>query len=124
MQALTFGQRFKMLRLEMDFTQDALINDFQEKTGIKITKSAVSNYENNLRVPEIPLLKSFAAYFNVTTDWLLGTSETRDADEALIESVEDPKLKVMFRGMSNLTEDEKDTLLKFAKAMFEKQFKE
>lgn len=67
----TFGQRFKKLRLIKTFTQEQLINDFNKKYHYNLSKSAVSQYENNKRVPEITVLINFADYFNVSIDFLL-----------------------------------------------------
>lgn len=73
----TFGKRFKMLRLEKDLKQQELIDDFNKKYHYGFTKSAVSQYENDKRIPEIEALNAFANYFNVSVDFLLGRTDTR-----------------------------------------------
>ncbi|WP_432405740.1 helix-turn-helix domain-containing protein [Wukongibacter sp. M2B1] len=73
----TFGQRFKTLRLEQGLNQKELIEDFNEKYHYSFTKSAVSQYENDKRIPEIDALSDFASYFNVSIDYLLGKSNHR-----------------------------------------------
>lgn len=73
----TFGQRFKMLRLEKDMKQEELIDDFNKKYHYNFTKAAVSQYENDKRIPEVEALKAFAEYFNVSVDFLLGTGNDR-----------------------------------------------
>lgn len=77
MQERTFGGTFKSLRIyrKMLPTQKALIKDFYDTYGIKLTKSAVSQYESNKRIPETPLLMKFADYFDTTIDYLLCRSE-------------------------------------------------
>lgn len=67
----TFGERFKELRLKKDFTQHELVEDFNQKYKYNITKSAISQYENNKRLPEINLLIDLAKYFEASTDYLL-----------------------------------------------------
>lgn len=74
----TFGERFKMLRSEKNFNQEELIDDFNKKYHYSFTKSAVSQYENDKRIPEISALSDFADYFNVTVDYLLGKSDIRN----------------------------------------------
>jgi len=69
----TFGERFKELRLKKDFTQHQLIEDFNQKFKYNITKSAISQYENNKRLPEINLLIDLAQYFETSVDYLLCT---------------------------------------------------
>lgn len=69
---MTFGQKFKQLRLEKGLKQQELIDDFSQMYGHTLTKSSISQYENDKRKPEIYVLKSFALYFNVSVDYLLG----------------------------------------------------
>lgn len=71
----TFGERFKYLRLERDITQEGLINEFNKKYNYSFSKAAVSQYENDKRIPEIDALMAFASFFDVTLDYLLGRSE-------------------------------------------------
>jgi transcriptional regulator with XRE-family HTH domain len=77
----TFGERFKSLRLEKQMGQEELINDFNKKYNFGFTKSAVSQYENGKRIPEIDSLTSFADYFKVSIDYLLGKSDIRSQAE-------------------------------------------
>jgi len=81
----TFGERFKTLRLEKKLKQEELINDFNNKYHYSFTRSAVSQYENNKRIPEIDALKDFANYFNVNLDYLIGNSDVRKVDGKVIE---------------------------------------
>ncbi|HDK7162140.1 TPA: helix-turn-helix transcriptional regulator [Clostridium botulinum] len=76
----TFGKRFKMLRSEKGLKQQELIDDFNKKYHYGFTKSAVSQYENDKRIPEIEALNAFANYFNVSVDFLLGRSDIKNID--------------------------------------------
>lgn len=70
------GLRFQSLRIRKGFKRQVdMINDFKEKTGIELKKSAVSMYEKGERFPEPDLLITFAEYFGVTTDFLHGRSD-------------------------------------------------
>ena len=71
----TFGERFKELRLNKKMKQEELINDFNKKFHYSFTKSAVSQYENDKRIPEIQALNDFAEYFDVSVDYLLGKTD-------------------------------------------------
>jgi transcriptional regulator with XRE-family HTH domain len=71
----TFGERFKELRLKKDLTQDQLVEEFNQKFNYNITKSAISQYENNKRIPEINLLIDLVQYFQVSLDFILCTSD-------------------------------------------------
>lgn len=74
----TFGERFKSLRFEKNMTQEDLINDFNKKFHYNFKKPAVSQYENDKRIPEIQALNDFADYFEVSVDYLLGRSDARE----------------------------------------------
>jgi transcriptional regulator with XRE-family HTH domain len=62
---VVFGDRLKDLRTDSDLTQDEL------SKILGITRSALSNYENNEREPDFKLLVKFANYFNVSLDFIL-----------------------------------------------------
>ncbi len=71
----TFGERFKKQRLSRKLTQEQLLELFNRRYGHNFYKSAVSQYENNKRIPAIRVLKDWAEFFNVTTDYLLGLTD-------------------------------------------------
>ncbi len=61
-----FGQKLKELRRERGYTQADLA------AKLSVTKSVVSYYENQERVPSPEVLMKIADIFNVSTDFLLG----------------------------------------------------
>lgn len=69
-----FGRVFKSERAKRFKTQVDFIKDFEEKTGIKLLKSAVSMYEKGSRVPEDNLKGVLCDYFGVTLDYFHGRS--------------------------------------------------
>lgn len=60
-----FSNRLKALREDNDLTQEELAK------ALHITRSALANYETNLREPDYELLIKIADYFHVTLDYLL-----------------------------------------------------
>lgn len=62
---LVFKDRLKGLREDRDLTQDQIADI------LNITRSAVANYENGIREPDIHLLVKIADYFNISLDYLL-----------------------------------------------------
>lgn len=72
----TFGERLKQLRISRGITQDELVMKFNEMYNYKLTKSAISQYENNKRLPEIKIIQSFSMFFKVSIDYLLCTHPT------------------------------------------------
>lgn len=68
-----FAKRLRELRLELGLTQKEL--------GIKLgfKDNAITNYEKDNREPDRVTLCKLADIFNVTTDYLLGRTDNRQA---------------------------------------------
>lgn len=69
-----FGNRLKTLRLKNNMTQAQLA----QKLGL--TKSVISAYETDLRLPSYDILIHIAKIYHVTTDFLLGLEHKQDID--------------------------------------------
>ncbi|MBW9158031.1 helix-turn-helix domain-containing protein [Clostridium tagluense] len=67
----TFGERFKSIRLSKNLTQKRLVDEFNGQYGYAFTKTTISQYENNKRIPEMNAIRNFVEYFNVSLDYLL-----------------------------------------------------
>lgn len=65
-----FGIRVAKLRIAKGMSQTQLA----ERIGV--TKGMVSAYENSIRMPSYPVLIKISGVFNVSTDYLLGISES------------------------------------------------
>lgn len=61
--------RIRQLREKGGLTQETLAIE------LEITQQQLSKYERNIASIKVESLKKVAAYFNVTTDYLLGTSD-------------------------------------------------
>jgi transcriptional regulator with XRE-family HTH domain len=73
---MDFGRRLKALRKEKSLQQRELAILFN------LSPSAIGGYERGLREPELQQLSSFAEFFDVSLDYLLGrTEERRTADK-------------------------------------------
>ena len=68
-------------------TQEQLVKDLEDKFDYTITKSAISQYENDKRLPEINFLFIISKYFDVSIDYLLGkqTTQTTVINEKTLE---------------------------------------
>jgi len=83
----TFSKRLKKLRKKNKVTLEELARE------IDITKTTISRYENEKRVPKMDTVKKIADYFNVTTDYLIGnTDEKKSADKIKKAIAKDPEL--------------------------------
>lgn len=67
---MEFKDRLKDLRTVHKLTQSEL------SRRLNINRTSISKYENGVQIPEIDVLKSLAAFFNVSVDYLLGNSNS------------------------------------------------
>lgn len=72
-----FAQRLRTLMEKRHFTQDTLA----EKAGC--SRQAISQYMDGSSAPNVDKLLSIAKFFNVSTDYLLGLSDTPTSDKDL-----------------------------------------
>lgn len=82
-----FGLRLRELRKQNGYSQ--------EKLGEKIgkSKSVVSSYENNVKIPSVDVLTTLALLYNVSLDYLVGIDKN---EMVSIESL-DPKQRELVR---------------------------
>jgi transcriptional regulator with XRE-family HTH domain len=64
------GNRIKKLRTQKQITQEEL------GKIVGVTTSMIGMYETNARKPSYEVLTKMADYFNATTDYLLGVTDT------------------------------------------------
>lgn len=86
----TLGDKISGLRKQREMTQDELA----EKMGV--TSQAVSKWENNLSIPDLPILIALADLFHVTLDYLARDREkpVRMVPEENRKHLEDLLLRV------------------------------
>lgn len=83
-----FGENLKKLRTARDLTQQEL----GSKVGL--SKAVVSKYENGLGYPTFDVLIRIAAYFGVTTDYLLGVTGGKTID---VSELSDSQIDTLHR---------------------------
>mgnify|MGYP000908156332 CR=1 FL=1 len=96
-----FSKILRTLREEKNVSQQAMADYLQ------ISRQAYNYYELGRREPSYDTLKSLAKYFGVTTDYLLGLSDTRYPAE------NDPVDKSPTIEIDDLTEESKKELEKY-----------
>ena len=74
---MTFGERLKELMEERDLTQRQLGKE------LNIAASTLNGYVNDNREPDFQTLISFARYFQVSTDYLLGFPSAQGSSQLL-----------------------------------------
>lgn len=63
------GEKLRLLRVGCKMTQADLAHE------LSISPSRVSSFENSRTEPPLQTLRGIAAYFHVTTDYLLGLTD-------------------------------------------------
>ncbi|MEW4130397.1 helix-turn-helix transcriptional regulator [Bacillus cereus group sp. BfR-BA-01399] len=97
-----FGTRLHTLRKERKLRQE----DMAKQLGIARTTYAM--YEQGNREPDYNTLIKLATFFEVSIDYLLGTTEIRQ-----ITDVQDPELYQWFKDIKNATPQKREELKKF-----------
>lgn len=72
-----FSKKLKELRESKGMSQSALAE------ALEISRGSISFYENGERVPDILVLCKVSNFFNVSTDYLLGKTESATTDTDL-----------------------------------------
>ena len=70
---MSFGSRLKELRIEQNASQKDVANDL----GISVT--AISQYESDSRFPNEETLKRLCLHYKISSDYLLGLTDTKHA---------------------------------------------
>jgi len=71
------GKRISDLRKEIKISQKEL------SSYLNISSSTIAMYELDKRQPSFEILERISEYFNVSTDYLLGKSEIKNAERLL-----------------------------------------
>lgn len=92
------GEKLKSLRIEKKLTQKQVA----DRIGLAI--SAVSSYESGTRYPSYDVLVKLARIFHVTTDYLLGVTETRNLD---VTGLNDNEIELISQLVDTIRQKEK-----------------
>lgn len=93
-----FGENLKKLRTSRNLTQKEL----GSKVGI--SKAVVSKYENGMGYPTFDVLIRIAAFFRVTTDYLLGVPEAKTIN---VSSLSDSQIEILYRIITEFQKDDR-----------------
>ena len=77
------ADRIRQLMEEKNWKQVDIFNNskpFQEKLGVKLGKSAISQYVNGVQAPDQRRLTLLALTFNVSEAWLMGYDVPRERE--------------------------------------------
>lgn len=112
---MNFGDRIKKLRKDKDWSQEYVANK------LNISVGALSRYETGMFEPKsLSLVNDFATLFDVTTDYLLGKSDSPNSQE-----IDTDKIKI---GLSKTeyglpTKEQQDKIEEFARFILKDNLK-
>lgn len=116
----SFGERLKKLRTERGLRQEDI------GKIVHVGKSTVSQWENNIHVPDLETVSKIASFLNVSVDYLLGNDSTpswwyRDTPPTDVELEEFLyKANVHFNG-APLDEEDKEDILTYLRVKWERE---
>ncbi len=99
---MSVAKRIKSRRLALGLTQTRLALE------AGLTPAAISQFESGSRKPSFDALSKLANALRLTTDYLSGKKELGYED-----ILADPRVSLMFRGMMELSESDKESMLEF-----------
>jgi len=97
-----FGTRLHTLRKERKLRQEDMANQ------LGIARTTYAMYEQGNREPDYNTLIKLATFFEVSIDYLLGTTEIRQ-----VTDIKDPDLYQWFKDINNATPQKREELKKF-----------
>ena len=106
-----FTERLNCLRMDEENSKEAEKNQYsferlskaiKEKTGVDITAQQLSKYEDydKCPIPTINNLLAIADFFNVSVDYLIGRSDSKEL--GAVEKLMNKKYKLSDKAMENL----------------------
>ena len=110
---MSVADRIRNRRMELNITQTELAK------AAKLTPAAISQFESGARKPSFDALSKLATALKISTDLLLGRKQPSYED-----ILADPKVSVMFRGIMELSERDKQTMLEFYEFLKSRNSKE
>lgn len=107
-----FGDILSELREDRGLTQKQLAEEFH------VSNSSISSLETGYRVPSVEMLVNLAAYFDVTTDYLLGLSDSSLSPSVLSKRIaQEVTAAELINMIESLSASQKSALLLILKDM-------
>ena len=90
---MDFGKKLKELRKKAGLTQQQLASQ------MNISKSVVSYYELNTRIPSPAVLRKISMIFHVSTDYLLGLHSSKMLDISELSDEDERVLRLLVEAL-------------------------
>lgn len=106
---MKIGDAIKHLREQQDLTQEELAKK------LNLSRSTISMYENNERIPNAYILDNIADALGVSVDYLIGRIDRRMNQRQKLH----PAIKKTLQIMYSITDEGKEQILDYAEMLFE-----
>lgn len=106
----SFGKRIQNLRTDAGLSMEQLAE------RLEVSKSRVAMWERGGIIPRSDMLLKVAAYFGVSTDFLLGSRQEGK------EPAADKEVKIIQRGLRDMNSEQHKKALKILAAAFDDIF--
>ena len=114
---MDFGEQLKIIRKQKGYTQDELAYEMNRRFGNKLTKSALSRYENNRQEMSAKTLQQMAEILEVSPGILMREPKERVELSDYIDEVEKDLRGMMQSGELQSPEDAEKIILAMKLAM-------
>lgn len=125
MRQYTTADRLKQIMSERNLKQVDIIEKskpFQIKLGVKLGKSALSQYVNGIQSPDQHKLSLLAMTLDVSEAWLMGYDVQKDREQgesSHTSSVDTPQLRSIQRKAKSLSVADQERLLQLMDLTFQ-----
>lgn len=125
MRQYTTADRLKQIMSERNLKQVDIIEKskpFQTKLGVKLGKSALSQYVNGIQSPDQHKLSLLAMTLDVSEAWLMGYDVQKDREQeesSHASSVDTPQLRSIQRKAKSLSVADQERLLQLMDLTFQ-----
>jgi transcriptional regulator with XRE-family HTH domain len=99
-----FAERLKQIRESLQWTQ----NELGTRAGLPAT--SIAHFENGSRKPSFDTLRRLATALEVSTDYLLGTTDKRISTPTGDEPTLMPTANALFRNFEKLSGNDRELL--------------
>lgn len=123
MRKYSIADRLKQIMAERKLKQVDILEmskPFQEKFGINLVKSGLSQYVNGIQTPDDKKIYLLSKTLGVSEPWLMGYDVSMNPDE-IVEDEESvtPQFRSIQRKAKNLSVEDQDRLLKLMEITFQ-----
>ena len=114
---MDFGEQLKIIRKQKGYTQDELAYEMNRRFGNKLTKSALSRYENNRQEMSAKTMQQLAEILGVSPGILMREPKEKVELSDYIDEVEKDLRGMMQSGELQSPEDAEKIILAMKLAM-------